>query len=38
MAELVEYIEGLRERKLPPTTEMVQNYVSNIAGHLVSES
>ncbi|KAF1363281.1 hypothetical protein EJ07DRAFT_173993 [Lizonia empirigonia] len=37
-AELVKYIEGLTERKLPPTREMVQNYASDIAGHSVSES
>jgi alkylated DNA nucleotide flippase Atl1 len=37
-AELVKYIEGLTERKLPPTREMVQNYASDIAGHPVSES
>ncbi|KAF1361353.1 hypothetical protein EJ07DRAFT_40342, partial [Lizonia empirigonia] len=37
-AELVKYIEGLTERKLPPTREMVQNYASDIAGHYVSES
>ncbi|KAF1361157.1 hypothetical protein EJ07DRAFT_44031, partial [Lizonia empirigonia] len=30
-AELVKYIEGLTERKLPPTREMVQNYASDIA-------
>jgi membrane-bound lytic murein transglycosylase B len=37
-AELVKYIEKLTERKLLPTREMVQNYASDIAGHLVSES
>lgn len=37
-AELVKYIEGLTERKLPPTREMVQNYASDIAGYPVSES
>jgi hypothetical protein len=37
-AELVKYIENLTERKLPPTREMVQIYVSDIAGHPVSES
>ena len=37
-AELVKYIEGLTERKLPPTREMVQNFASDIAGHPVSES
>jgi hypothetical protein len=37
-AELVKYREDLKKRKLPPTRETVQNYASDIAGHLVSES
>jgi hypothetical protein len=37
-AELVNYIEGLTERKLTPTREMVQNYASDIARYLVSKS
>ena len=37
-AELVKYIEELKERKLPPSREMVRIYASDIAGHPVSES
>jgi hypothetical protein len=36
-AELVKYREDLTKRKLPPKREMVQNYASDITGHLVSK-
>ncbi len=37
-AELVQYIERLSERHLPPTRNMVQNFASHIAKEDVSES
>jgi hypothetical protein len=37
-AELVQYIEELTKRSLPPTREMVQNFASSIARERVSES
>jgi hypothetical protein len=36
--ELVKYIEGLTERHLPPTRQMIQNFATEIAGDEVSES
>ena len=36
--ELVKYIEGLTERHLPPTREMIRNFASTIAKEPVSES
>ena len=36
--ELVEYIEKLTARRLPPTREMIANFVSSIAREPVSES
>jgi len=37
-SELVEYIERLTARRLPPTREMVQNFASSIAKEPVSQS
>ncbi len=37
-AELVQYIEKLTERHLPPTRDMIQNFASHIAKRDVSES
>lgn len=37
-AELVQYIEGLTARRLPPTREMIHNFASTIAKEPVSES
>ena len=36
--ELVEYIEGLTERHLPPTRTMIKNFASEIAGKEPSDS
>lgn len=36
--ELVRYIEGLTERHIPPTREMIRNFASNVAKKPVSES
>ncbi|KAF2628503.1 hypothetical protein BU25DRAFT_420967 [Macroventuria anomochaeta] len=36
--ELVQYIIGLTERRLPPTREMIKNFVLGIAKVDVSES
>ena len=36
--ELVKYIEGLKERHLPPTRQMIQNFATEITGDEVSES
>jgi hypothetical protein len=36
--ELVQYIEELHIRGLPPTREMIQNFGSEICGNLVSMS
>ena len=36
--ELVQYIKGLTERHLPPTREIIRNFVSIIAKEPVSES
>jgi hypothetical protein len=37
-AELVQYIETLTERRLPPTRTMIQQFASQLAGKPVSES
>ncbi|KAI1683104.1 Pogo transposable element [Pyrenophora tritici-repentis] len=36
--ELVEYIRGLSERRLPPTRTMIRNFASSLAGKEVSET
>jgi hypothetical protein len=36
--ELVRYIEGLTERALPPTREMIRNFSSEVARQQLSES
>ncbi|KAF1937162.1 hypothetical protein EJ02DRAFT_304405, partial [Clathrospora elynae] len=35
--ELVQYIEGLTRRALPPTREMIQNFASQVAKEPVGE-
>lgn len=37
-AELVRYMEGLSERHMPPTRDMIQNFASSIAKKQVSKS
>ncbi|KAF1937743.1 hypothetical protein EJ02DRAFT_322539, partial [Clathrospora elynae] len=34
--ELVQYIKGLTERRLPPTRTMIRNFASSLAGREVS--
>jgi hypothetical protein len=34
--ELVQYIKGLTERRLPPTRSMIRNFASSLAGKEVS--
>jgi hypothetical protein len=36
--ELVQYIKGLSERRLPPTRTMIRNFASSLAGKDVSET
>ena len=37
-SELIEYIEGLTKRHLPPTRTMIKNFASEIAGKEPSDS
>ena len=36
--ELIQYIKGLTERRLPPTRSMIRNFASSLAGRDVSET